>query len=195
VVLPPFDENGGLPTGDYVLTLNELQASFLVTGDGVKLGPDAEWARAWREKLVKQLRTLVSQLQAAGVTDIFIDGSFATDKPRPNDIDGYFIPSPRTQTGSLRERADAWDQVRGNLLKTSALWDWSPSSLSYHPDTRKKERAQWHRFRVDLWPHVPGVIFAEYDAKAHRSVEFPEFFRRHKVSYVPRGIIRIGGLT
>jgi hypothetical protein len=38
---------------------------------------------------VDNLAVLVAQLWQVGIDRIFIDGSFAQDKPRPNDIDGY----------------------------------------------------------------------------------------------------------
>ena len=88
--LPPFDQDGLLPLGDYELSLEELRESILVSGPG---DPTAypSWDRPWREHLVHNLGTLTHQLWQVGVHEIFADGSFAEDKDHPNDIDGYFV--------------------------------------------------------------------------------------------------------
>jgi hypothetical protein len=193
VPLPAFDEHGALPDGEHVLTLDELRDSYLVTGEAVQRHADEEWDSDWRARLVRNLAILVTQLGAAGVTETFIDGSFVTDKPRPNDIDGYFVPSPATQQGALRDRWAAWEQVRQNLLRTSPLWDWESPKV-WSARTQKFERQQWHRFHVDLYPHVPDIVFAEYDGQLRRKVEYPEYFRRDRETHRSRGIVRIGGM-
>ena len=77
--LPPFTEDGVLPIGDHLLTLDELLISPLVVGwrDG------NEWDTSWRQTLVKNLSVMVSHLRRVGIRDIFVDGSFAEDKPHP----------------------------------------------------------------------------------------------------------------
>jgi hypothetical protein len=50
--LPPFTAEGLLPAGDYPLTLDELRASFLVTGVGVG---SATWDATGRSGLVDGL--------------------------------------------------------------------------------------------------------------------------------------------
>src|SRR5579883_1310223 len=86
--LPPFTAEGVLPSGDYELTLDELRACSLVTGNGVG---SSTWNSAWRAALVENLAVLIEQLRKVGVRDIFADGSFVEDKDHPNDIDGYFV--------------------------------------------------------------------------------------------------------
>jgi hypothetical protein len=77
-----------LPLGDYELTLDELRASSLVTGNGVH---STTWDSPWRASLLENLAVLVGQLRQVGIRDIFVDGSFVEDKDHPNDIDGYFV--------------------------------------------------------------------------------------------------------
>ena len=87
-LLPPFTDEGVLPPGDYVLTLDEVAESPLVHGPGDRHYPN--WDRSWRKKLVENLAVLVRQLWLVGIREIFVDGSFVEDKEHPNDIDGYF---------------------------------------------------------------------------------------------------------
>jgi hypothetical protein len=63
-VIPDFDPaTGALPTGDHRATLEEIEGRFGFT-------PRRRW-------LLKGLRAAVKAFWAAGVEDIFIDGSFA----------------------------------------------------------------------------------------------------------------------
>jgi hypothetical protein len=87
--IPLFNDEGLLPPGDFEVTFDELRASGLI------LGPSEprdcpNWDSGWRARLVANLEVLVNQLWRIGVTEVFIDGSFAEDKDHPNDIDGYF---------------------------------------------------------------------------------------------------------
>ena len=86
--IPPFTAAAGLlPPGDFEVTLEELRASILVLGPGdPSEWPD--WDGLWRQKLVANLEVMVKQLWDVGVTEIFVDGSFAEDEDHPNDIDG-----------------------------------------------------------------------------------------------------------
>jgi hypothetical protein len=40
---------------------------------------------------LKGLRAAVKAFWLAGIEDIFIDGSFCTEKPDPGDVDGYWV--------------------------------------------------------------------------------------------------------
>jgi hypothetical protein len=85
--LPPFNEDGLLPRGDYEMSLEELKDSMLVEGpeEGYP-----NWDSGSRMKLVENLEVMVGQLQRVGIREIFVDGSFVEDKDHPNDIGGYF---------------------------------------------------------------------------------------------------------
>lgn len=44
---------------------------------------------------MKGLRAAVNAFRAACIEEIYIDGSFCTEKPDPGDIDGYWVePDP-----------------------------------------------------------------------------------------------------
>ncbi|MCG8510747.1 MAG: hypothetical protein MI741_16110 [Rhodospirillales bacterium] len=83
--IPAFDNSGLLPPGDHEVSIEQLRDSHLVNGEG-----RSEWDASWRASLADNLSVLVGQLWEVGVTRIFVNGSFAEDKPHPNDIDGYF---------------------------------------------------------------------------------------------------------
>lgn len=104
-----FDSRGLLPAGTYAATLTELRASLLVSGPP---DPPQAWDGAWRLYLVGELELLAGDLWTVGIDRIFIDGSFVTEKPRPGDIDGYFVVDFSKfvhQSTQLRGLREAWD--------------------------------------------------------------------------------------
>lgn len=113
-----------LPPVDYPLTLKQLRASHLVTGQG---NPSRSWDRAWRNELVTRLETLVHQLWDVDITAIYADGSFVENKDHPNDVDGYFECDPhefREKVRLLNEldpfKVWTWDEKRRTLDQNSA---------------------------------------------------------------------------
>jgi DNA-binding XRE family transcriptional regulator len=88
--LHAFNSHGLLPVGDYVLTLGQLAKSRLVRGSPGKKR-SRYWDAPWRAQLVENLSHLAAELEAVGIPEIFINGSFVEEKDHPNDIDGYFV--------------------------------------------------------------------------------------------------------
>ena len=182
VNLPPFTDDGLLPPGDYALTIDELRQSYLVTGVGVD---SAHWDSAWRSRLVHGLETLVSQLWAEGVREIFIDGSFVEAKDHPHDIDGYFeCPFMEIATDRLPQALNARDPYR--------VWTWHWSSRRPDPNSTKQQLPMWHQYRVELYPHHPDAPWpcGIPDEFGHPQT-FPAAFRKSRNDHRPRGIIKI----
>jgi hypothetical protein len=100
---------GRLPPGRHHASLDEVVSAF-------GAGPQ-------RLRLVDGLLWVASRLEQKGVTTIWIDGSFVTDKHRPRDVDVIYLPP------------------RGADPRT-----WGVLS----PSRRKELKAA---YRVDLWPH------------------------------------------
>ena len=73
--IPPIQENGELPPGEHQASLNEIETIYGCSSDR-------------RKRLMSGLREATSNFALAGVTTLWIDGSFITDKESPNDIDG-----------------------------------------------------------------------------------------------------------
>ena len=73
-MIPAFDPStGGLPPGNHKATLEQI-------GKRLSFTPRRRW-------LLKGLRVAVEAFWAAGIQEIYIDGSFCTEKPDPGDID------------------------------------------------------------------------------------------------------------
>jgi hypothetical protein len=188
--IPPFGTEGLLPPGDYEVSLDELRRSPLVLGPADP-GNYPNWDRAWRAILVDNLEILVSQLWQAGIREVFADGSFAEDKDHPNDIDGYFVCDlAPLSTGELTRQL--------NLLDRFKVWTWDPASRRSYRGYPKKQLPMWHRYRVELYPHVPGLGIGCGIRDEHgHELEFPSAFRRSRRDGKPRGIVKIkyGGFS
>ena len=76
--IPPFNQHGLLPPGIHPASLKEIVE---------KLGFSPK-----RQDLIEQgLRPVVERLKALGVHEVYLNGSFATARPSPRDIDGYVL--------------------------------------------------------------------------------------------------------
>jgi hypothetical protein len=181
-LLPLFNGEGFLPAGDYELTLEQLERSRLVTGLGIE-GP---WDGEWRLRLVKKFATVARQLARVGVTTLYANGSFVSDKPHPADIDAYFLLPDRTRiaNGELVQSLNSIDPYMA--------WSWRKYDLRYDPMSGKTKFPLWHRYRVDIFPHWPGAGFGVVD-KHGNELEYPAAFRRTREG-TPKGIVKIGGL-
>jgi hypothetical protein len=177
--LPPFTDAGVLPPGDYVLTLEALRASRLVHGTG----QSPHWDASWRRQLVDNLELLVRQLWQVGVSEIYVNGSFAEDKDHPNDIDGYF-------ECELHELASGNLERELNLLDPHKVWTWDPASRRPYRNHPKRQLPMWHAYRVELYPHV-GQLSGIRDRYGHE-LEFPSAFRQSRHDGRPKGIVKIG---
>lgn len=181
-MLPDFTADGLLPPGDYALTLDELRRSLLVAGSGDE-DVYPHWDAVWRRQLVENLEILVGQLWQVGVMEIFVDGSFAEDKDHPNDIDGYF-------NCDLKHLASGDLERELNLLDPHKVWTWDPASRRTYRGYPKKQLPMWHQYRVELYPHVPGLPCGIND-RFGNELAFPAAFRRSRRDGGPRGIVRI----
>jgi hypothetical protein len=188
--IPVFDADGLLPPGDYEVSFDEIGQSSLVPGPNDPVGHPS-WDKPWRELLVKNLEVLTRQLWQVGIREIFADGSFVEDKDHPNDIDGYFVCSlDMLKTGELTRRL--------NLLDPWKVWTWDPASRKPYRGYPKKQLPMWHQYRVELYPHVPGLgIGCGIFDRHGNELEFPSAFRQSRCDGKPRGIekIRYGGQT
>lgn len=72
-MLPALNEDGSLPAGIHVATVEEIADRF-------------GW-NSYRRRLLGGLKMMMRDLEAAGCTAIWIGGSFASDKERPGDYD------------------------------------------------------------------------------------------------------------
>jgi hypothetical protein len=142
-------DTGALPPEDHRATLDEVSQRLGFT-------PRRRW-------LLKGLRAAVNAFWAAGIEEIYIDGSFCTEKPDPGDIDGYWVePDPE-----VYNRIDPY---------------WVDFELILVPHLRQWKWRMWVEQGVEFFVH-PAM-------QASREMGFPEFFRRSRDG-VPRGVIRV----
>ena len=176
-ILPPFDEDGFLPQGDYCMTLAELRESELVNN------LNSGWDREWRLQLVSNLEVVVQQLWQVNITDIYVNGSFVEDKDHPNDIDVYFNCDRKyLVSGRLEEDLNKLDPHR--------CWTWEHNKRKLYAATGKKHLPIWWQYRIDPWPNFGqggGII----NPKTNNEMTFPELFRTSRFTFKPKGIIKI----
>lgn len=179
-----FDEDGRLPPGDYLLTLDELERSILVTGDEDK---DPAWDTKWRLELVQNLRILVEQLWIVGITEIYIDGSFATDKLRPGDIDGYFVvEKPAEQQDSEFEQSIC-DQL--NKHDKHNAWSWKDEDRKRPAPAEKGQLPMWWHYHVEMWPEY-GQWSGQIHPLTDEKLTHAQLFRITKLGE-DKGIIKL----
>lgn len=179
--IPDFTADGLLPAGDWEVSLAELRESMLVVGPE-EPARQLLWDTLWRRRLVDNLEILVGQLWQVGVTEIFVDGSFAEDKDHPNDIDGYFVCDYLALASGELER-------RLNLLDEHKVWTWAQASRRRYRGYAKKQLPMWHAYRVELYAHPAGL---EHPVDEFGfEYEFPSAFRRSRRDGRRRGILKI----
>ncbi|MBW7933111.1 MAG: hypothetical protein H3C62_05745 [Gemmatimonadaceae bacterium] len=168
-----------MPVGTFEANFTELRQSHLVLGNGNGAG----WDHVWRERLVTNAEILVGQLRQVGVTEIFLDGSFTEAKPHPNDIDGYFECDPRLFAQGLIEQ-------RLNAIDPFKIWTWAQAARRPAPGSMKKQLPMWHRYRVELYPHFPGLLSGIKDIWGNE-LQFPAAFRQQRGTGLRKGIVKI----
>ena len=98
MVIPEFNERGNLPPGIHNATWNEV-----VTRYGTS---------AHRRDLLEGLLDALRSLKSAGCSKAYLDGSFVTDKERPNDFDACWETRGVDPTRLDRELGDFSDARR-----------------------------------------------------------------------------------
>jgi len=88
--IPDFDRNTGyLPAGDHPALLEELEERCC-------------W-NPKRKELFAGLKEVVNRLRSAGVDQIWVGGSFPTDKRRPADVDVVYQAPKSLSSAALGE--------------------------------------------------------------------------------------------
>lgn len=86
--IPKLQSNTELPPGEHLASLHEIEQVYGLSTDQ-------------RKTLMKGLLNAVSNLEAAGIRTIWINGSFVTSKKEPNDIDGCWEYNPSVNINIL----------------------------------------------------------------------------------------------
>jgi hypothetical protein len=142
-------ETGALPPGDHQATLEEIRKRFGFT-------PRRRW-------LLKGVRAAVEAFWNAGIEEIYIDGSFCTEKRDPGDADGYWVEPDL----DVYERVDPyWIDFTPVFVRAAGKW-------------------RWH-----MWADHGVEFFIHPAMQATEDESFPEFFRNDRAGR-PRGVIRV----
>jgi len=175
-----FTKDGLLPKGEYEYTIEQLRESIFVDGPGRPVIQG--WDKKWRLHLVNQSEILIKQLWDIGITEIFIDGSFAEAKPHPNDIDGYFeCDISKFASGHIHRELNKRDPYK--------IWTWNSADRKSYRGYVKKQLPMWHKYRVELYPHY-GQNSGIKDKHGNPLI-FPAAFRRDRTTNKEKGIIKI----
>ena len=78
--IPPFDASGNVPPGIHLVALKDVEGRLV-------------WNRE-RQTLFGGLTRALGNLAAAGVRRVVIAGSFASSRPHPRDVDGFWMYEP-----------------------------------------------------------------------------------------------------
>jgi hypothetical protein len=102
-VIPSFEESGNLPPGIHEASWDELAARYGTTEH--------------RRKLLDGLRDALGSLRSAGCRRGYIDGSFVTAKPDPEDFDACWEASNVDPLLLVPVLVDFSDRRRAQKLK------------------------------------------------------------------------------
>lgn len=118
-MVPDFTEEGLLPSGIHKATLKEIQE---------KLG----WSGR-RRRLLEGLERALDLMAACSVQRVYVDGSFVTDKDRPNDIDGCYDPAEGAEgVERLRRMHPIWPPNLWNRAEAKEMFgvDFFPAATT-----------------------------------------------------------------
>ena len=120
-MIPAFEPStGALPPGNHPATLEQIRKRLGFT-------PRRRW-------LLKGLHAAVEAFWAAGIEEIYIDGSFCTEKPDPGDVDGYWVEPDE----GVYDRIDPY---------------WIDFELVLLPHVRKWKWRMWTEYGVEFFIH------------------------------------------
>jgi hypothetical protein len=149
MALPDFDQGTGyLPGGDHDATLQEVRDRF---------GYNHR-----RREILTGLEHVLGLLAQKGVTTIWLDGSFVTDKMRPSDVEVIYLPPPNED----------------------------PSTWPDHEWISPKRRGDCKiHHRVDLW-HYPSYQISKKKPIPGPPITIKEYFATDRDDR-PKGLVHL----
>jgi hypothetical protein len=117
------------------------------------------------------------------MADVVWDAIWRETLVKNLEIDGYFVCTLSDLTsGELTRQL--------NLLDPYEVWTWDPNSRLSFRGYPKKQLPMWHRYRIELYPHIAGFFSGIRDVQG-QELEFPSAFRQSRRDGKPRGIIKL----
>jgi len=150
---PIFNEiSGYLNVGIYLMSIDDLLKHKILGGTPERI------------KLINSLKLACETYWNYGITEIFANGSFATTKPAPADIDGYIqVSFEDINFLKLVQSASVWGNFKGK-------------------NNPKDKFPMWYEHKIEFYLHDPQYKNEKFNP--------PEFFT-HSKENIERGIIKI----
>ncbi len=150
---PIFDKKTGyLISGTYLMTIDELLNHKILASTPERI------------QLIHALELACKTYWYYGITEIYANGSFATAKPIPADIDGYL-------------RVSYADSIFLKLTDSGSIWgDFRGKS---HPNDKAP---MWYEYKIEFYLEDPKYPNSNFN---------PAKFFTHSREGVERGIIKI----
>lgn len=143
------------------------------------IGPEEEphWDIIWRKQLLAIFEYYCTQLWTVGITEIYIDGSFVSDKLHPKDLDAYFVC-----------KKEHWEKYAEPRLREldSKFWNFE----SINKGTGIVKYPMWFDYSIEMYPVYEEFLeenVIDQDLKDPK----PNWFRKIKYSDIDKGIIKI----
>ncbi len=98
MAIPKFNTYGLLPPGIHPATMGEVEVTLAFS--------------AKRRSLIEDgLKPVAKELVKMGVSELYVDGSFVTEKPSPDDVDGFVLAESTSDL--YRDVAGEWERWKG----------------------------------------------------------------------------------
>ena len=166
---------------DVSMSLAELGASPFVTGAGMGV---SGWNRDLRRQLVANMAHVIGRMRKVGfVGEILVDGSFASSRRRPRDIDVCYIVE-QSDVPQYEARIDQLNELEG-----CPLWAFDEDELVKVRGVDSLVSPLWERYRVDL--RFDFGLFCGIYGPDGRPLTYREAFRQQSVSCFPKGLIKL----
>lgn len=119
---PKFKKQTGyLIKGIYQMTIDEL-LNHPILGNGSQ-----------RQNLIYSLKEACETYWLYGINEIYANGSFATMKPIPNDIDGYIIVDTKSENFiELVKSNSIWGQFKGKHNEKDKFPMWYDHKIEFY---------------------------------------------------------------
>lgn len=130
-MLPPFNDDGNLPPGIHLGSIDEIIMRF---GSGSEE----------REAEMSELLEFIQTARQAGVRRMLINGSFATGKLSPNDVDVVILPGI--------------EYPKNSKPVDSSDWIWPYLQIIVAADDQDFEAWATHQFATDRRKRPKGVV-------------------------------------
>lgn len=136
-MIPKFNENGNLPPGVHFCDWSEFKERFGYTTK--------------RRQMIQGLEVAMAQLKAGGCRTIYINGSFVTSEPKPNDFDAcwdrddvdidYIINNAPTLLNLANKRAAQKAKYKGEIFPSDQpVDDDGTMSIDFFQSDRKQNK-------------------------------------------------------